>query len=351
VYSGIDEYGQIGNASYIELQPQDDSAALVVAGTITRASSKPGLVTLDGLDVGSLPDRIGPFSVLHQITPDGKRHLIELWQPFSRAPGARLSNVGYYSAAYLRAHAFDIVPLGDALSLVGAGWYDPETSGGLMFRWVNTSAAVFVHKHQPNTMLHMDLEAGPTSSQSPRQFLVTDAGGRTVFAAPLQDRQSLNFPLGSGPQLFTLSVSGHEDEPLANDPRRLSFRVFNVRIAPETHDDILRDTPAQLAAGWDPPETYSGERFRWFGSDAVIEGTLPKPTRMLVEVGPGIARPPLLLSVLDGANRTLAHITVTGRQWITLPPATYYHLRVDNGGALVGTDRRVLNLRAFTIEQ
>ena len=107
--------------------------------------------------------------------------------------------------------------------------------------------------------------------------------------------------------------------------------------------------------GWYPVEQHSGQVFRWVGQEAELMVAPPHAGACVLcldlEPGPGVARKPFRMGVLDGTGKVLAEVWVRGRSLLRLrlgsPARQSLWLRVPDGGLRVRQDPRVLNFRAF----
>jgi hypothetical protein len=123
----------------------------------------------------------------------------------------------------------DIVAAGSGLSLLGSGWYAPETFAGDSFRWASNDAEVRIAP-SPDTSntLRMELEPGPGLGSQPFDLQVSDTDAHVLMTVPVTGRQVISIPITAGRAATTtlrLHVAGG-GQPTPDDPRTLNFRVF-----------------------------------------------------------------------------------------------------------------------------
>lgn len=139
-----------------------------------------------------------------------------------------------------------------------------------------------------------------------------------------------------------------------------TFAITKDGLRRNMPDDINQvDSDLHFGAGWFPPEKYpvSGETFRWMYNDAEVFAAVPEGGGILLlemEPGPGLARLPQMLQVIDESGVPVTEWTIAGRTAVAVVvPAAgpmnrrRIRLRVHDGGRPVLDDDRILNLAVF----
>ena len=162
-------------------------------------------------------------------------------------------------------------------------------------------------------------------------------------------------------------VDGTLDEQLAYS-RSHCIRIFaregSFALSPDglrknEAKDITRvDSGIHFRAGWFSIERYKpDEPFRWIGNDAEILADVRAGGAIMtleIEVGPGIAKTPTPLQVIDSGGNKVAEWRLAGRSTLALAvpspsegPLLSFRLRTADGGSPQVDDPRILNFRVF----
>lgn len=251
----------------------------------------------------------------------------------------------------------DVFREGDPIVLVGAGWYDPETQeGNAAFRWVAREARLNAAQltRSPYELV-MDIEPGPAVGSKPFELAIYD-GDAKLASVSIDGRKRVELPLPAAARPLVRELSLRAENAatavaVPDDSREMAYRVFSMQLARKPGDVVH---PAfAVGKGWYALESFSGETFRWAGSEATIEmgehangGTLA----LEVEPGPGVGSGPFNLKVSVGGQAPLT-ISVQARQRIEIPlgpGAGSVKLQAEGGGKRVASDPRILNFRAFS---
>lgn len=239
-YSGVYEDGWVSEAAFFGLNRPAGPAALIVRGTIPQIDS-PGFKTeitvlVDGQEVARRPLGLGDFELKLTVPAQVGRHRVDLrFSYFQHLPGndkrpvgALLRLVGFVPGVEV---TWDVVANDSGMHL-GQGWYDLETANGQPFRWVNNQAELVLDAPTGTEQnLSLELEPGPSLGNQPFQLEVVDQSGRVVATGQAEGRKTLLLKLPTKPgqaNLFRLRVKSDNRE-VANDPRILNFRVFEIK--------------------------------------------------------------------------------------------------------------------------
>jgi hypothetical protein len=238
---------------------------------------------------------------------------------------------------------------------LGAGWFPLETYRAESFRWVTNDAELYAAAlKKVKHYLNIHLEPGPGLNLKPFELVVTE-NGEALQRVTVKGRQMISVELpASEPAVrkLVLHVEGG-GKAAPNDTRLLNFRVFKLTFIPAPIDVLQPELGAKLGSGWYPLETFNGETFRWAGEDAKIaiaESTATKSLLLEIEPGPGVNSKPFTLRVLNETGVQISEAAVKTRQVVEVPldgaPKTLT-LHAEGGGKLIGSDKRVMNFRAF----
>ncbi len=126
----------------------------------------------------------------------------------------------------------------------------------------------------------------------------------------------------------------------------------------EAEDIVSPESDIHFGDGWFPVERYQPtEPFRWIGNEAEVLARVPSGGAVLeidFEAGPGIARTPAILELLNENGARAGELRIHGRTKVGLVlPARPDHARqlfrlmVPDGGLPVMSDHRILNFRVF----
>jgi hypothetical protein len=118
---------------------------------------------------------------------------------------------------------------------LGTGWKSYETFGGESFRWAGPNAQLVVDGPGPSVAkVALAVEPGPSHGNKSFQLSIEDEHGSPVFTSPpLKGRNTLHFQLhyfAGGPSVYSLRTNS-EHLGLANDPRILDYRVFEISVS------------------------------------------------------------------------------------------------------------------------
>ena len=246
--------------------------------------------------------------------------------------------------------------------LLGPDWHPVETVEGADFRRLTGAATAYVPAIEPiEHRVSVELDAGPGLARAQAFALdVFDDEERRIAQAVVGGRQTIQFHLPAGrPKLHTVRfrAGNGTNSSARHDPEAPAFRVFSIRAEP------LRPEVVPLLAGfrigrggWYILEESAGDVFRWVNNDAeiVVTDAGAKVLELDAAPGPGLGAEPVALSVLDRGEE-LARFAIASRRRIAfdLPdsrevpyPIT---LHVENGGAPLPGNQRILNFRVFHI--
>ncbi|MCI0708631.1 MAG: hypothetical protein L0154_00570, partial [Chloroflexi bacterium] len=249
----------------------------------------------------------------------------------------------------------------------GAGWHSSEYHAGLKFAWVgNDAELIILASNDRQYPLYIDLEPGPSASKDGLELVIYRADGLPVSSFLIRARQKIYLTLPLEPNtrnIFILHVD-NGDLPVANDPRKLNFRVFAMGAYKATQPEqpyTLRaaEDIIALGQGWYPQETQTGRGFRWANNDCEIivynaTGRYRK-VALDVQAGPSLQDKFFQMDVLDADDFVVASQKVRGTAEliVELPIEAGQHncfrLRVHGGGLPVPNDPRTLNFRIFGI--
>ena len=238
---------------------------------------------------------------------------------------------------------------------LGSGWFPLETYRAESFRWVTNDAEVYAATlKRVKHYLNIHLEPGPGLNLKPFELLIAE-NGDTLQRVTVKGRQMISVELPAGEpavRKLVLHIEGG-GKAAPNDKRVLNFRVFKLTFIPATADVLAPELGAKLGSGWYPLETFNSETFRWAGEEAKIDVTQASAMKTLlleIEPGPGVNSKPFTLRVLDDSGVQVSEAEIKTRQVIEIPldraPLTLT-LHAEGGGKLIGSDKRVMNFRAF----
>ena len=242
---------------------------------------------------------------------------------------------------------------------LGDGWLPLEIYGDEKFRWVSSSAEIYVAAFRNiKYYLHIYLETGVSLNLKPLEVHVTE--NENMLARTLvKGRQMISVELPpSEPTIRRLVLRAEGgSKPDSQDTRVLNFRVFKLNFVQAIIDILPPDVRARPGSGWYPLETFNSETFRWAGDDAKIVISEPSKIKALlleVEPGPGVGSKPFVLRVLAQSGAQIAEIEIKTRQTISIPvdgtgkerPLSLT-LRAEGGGQQIASDHRIMNFRVF----
>jgi hypothetical protein len=163
-------------------------------------------------------------------------------------------------------------------------------------------------------------------------------------------------PLGGKPDEQLAWCASHVTRILA---REGTFQVTSDGFRQNGAEDIARTRAGiHFGAGWFPVErSITREPFRWIGNEAeffLSSRTGAGVMELDVETGPGIAKTPAALQILDRVGAPVAEWQVAGRTRVALRVPLFatgdpqlLRLLVFGGGLPILDDPRILNLRVF----
>jgi hypothetical protein len=232
--------------------------------------------------------------------------------------------------------------------LLGPDWHPLQTMGRDDFRWVTDDATAYVPViERIEHRVSVELEAGHGLDRAqPFALSVFDEEDRPITEAAVSGRQTIQFHLPAGrPKLHLIRFHAP------------AFRVFSIRAEPLRPEVVpLRAGFRVGRGGWYNLEESAGEVFRWVNNDAeiVVTNAGAKALELDAAPGPGMGSKPLALDVLDRGEE-LARFVIGSRQRIALdlpdsrevPYSIMLH--VENGGAQLPGNQRILNFRVFHI--
>ena len=261
------------------------------------------------------------------------------------------------SACCLLAAAVCAVPAGEPAA---DGWTGPASAWTLTG---STPIAVAV------AVVEVPAGIGPSTEAR----LTVAGGGAPVTAtqALRPGRHELRAVVGAGATAAcAIGLSWSRTMVLpAPDGRTVAARVLRVALEPVAAapsgwsadaDIVATGGPIGLGAGWQPLETWQGDRFRWIGGTVELAlaaaGSAGTATLTLdAEPGPGTGGRPARLAIADRHGRQIDVVEVAGRQRadLLIPAAALaeqpLRLRVLNGGAATTGDPRILDLRVLRL--
>jgi hypothetical protein len=258
----------------------------------------------------------------------------------------------------------DVIDPDEGLVL-GEGWSAEEAREGAVFRRCHPGAELVVNPMGNATRtIRLDLEAEGVPGAAPCQVEVRDEAGKVVARSPLRGRQEVSFTVPTDPQRVSLlSFQARPDGPSgpAGSPVRLRAYAPPGAQLLGPGGLVKREIShgeARIGANWYPLESWDGQTFRWFNTDAVVRVPAAGPRSALVldaEPGPGVGGQPCRLVLLGPDGEELSAIQLAARQKVGLPvpagrPAGDLHLCVEGGGRRAPFDRRIMNVRAFSCE-
>lgn len=140
--------------------------------------------------------------------------------------------------------ANDIVRDGSPLR-VGNHWEKYESFAGRSFRWVGNDANVILSaaQNKPFT-LEAQVQAGASLGGAPLSIAIRSAGGKTLAVGqpvklppfttpPMYPSEFVQWSLPKLPSGATLILHvNSKNVPVPHDPRKLNFRVFDLKIKP-----------------------------------------------------------------------------------------------------------------------
>jgi hypothetical protein len=117
---------------------------------------------------------------------------------------------------------------------LGDGWFAVERQNGQYFRWMASSARIFVSgdtRARARATLRMLLEVGPSVGSLQAPLTISDGHGRTLLRTMLSGRGVvlLQVQLERGENEFVIGVSG-ANKPVPRERRTLSARLFNATV-------------------------------------------------------------------------------------------------------------------------
>lgn len=248
---------------------------------------------------------------------------------------------------------------GDALVLVGSGWYGVEKGGDAPFRWVANLAEINVAQltHAPYA-LNLEIEPGPAVGAKPFDLGVYEKGSK-IATLRVPGRKVVSVELSGGaPSVRQLSLrveNAGPALPTPGDQRDLSYRLFKVELVRKPEDVVRAGQGIRVGTGWYPLESFAGSTFRWAGASATFDlakAAQARSVKLDVEPGPGVENKPFSITASIN-DKVLAEVAISGRQSIELqiPPNIEGALQfeVKGGGKPAKNDPRILNFRAFSV--
>jgi len=272
------------------------------------------------------------------------------------------------------------------------GWHVLEAGAdGEPFRWASGQAEIAVtrptHAHR---RLLLEIEPGPGVNDAAFELQVRRRHGDLVRSAWVSGRSvvACELPLdGAPPHLFRLEAS-RGGRVFAWDPRVMNFRLFGMAwsgdlswdatsrpceaemppAAAETglrrlaEEDLGRPGPPDeifLGRGWHRLEVDGPTFWRWAGPGARL--VIQRPTgrrrilRLDLEPGPGVARQPFDLRLIDQVGQTIAQRRVQARSTLELDlplqpaAAACFDFEIPGGDRRIATDPRILNFCLYRI--
>ncbi|HEY6237357.1 MAG TPA: hypothetical protein VIW69_19815 [Candidatus Elarobacter sp.] len=236
--------------------------------------------------------------------------------------------------------------------LLGPDWHPVETVDGADFRWLANDGAAYVPAiERIEHRVSVDIETRHGLDRAQPSLDIVDDEDRPIAHAVVCGRQTIQFHLPAGrPKLHTVRFR-------AGNPGAPAFRVFSIRAEP------LRPEVVPLLAGfrigrggWYGLEQQAGDVFRWVNNDAeiVVTDAGANVLELDAEPGPALGANALKLDVL-ARGEELARFVIESRRRITLDVSGSHEvpypltLRVENGGAPLPGQPRILNFRVFHI--
>lgn len=134
---------------------------------------------------------------------------------------------------------------------LGNKWFLLESSPNDSFRWVANDAEVLIKKGVRPRTLVIDAEPGPGEAGQPLKLSIRGANGATIATSKaIKGREVVSLPIAPGTTMVALhTANGGENIP--GDTRTLNFRVFSIRIDPETRTppaiDVVHASPSPAA--------------------------------------------------------------------------------------------------------
>ncbi|HUS05461.1 MAG TPA: hypothetical protein VMZ52_04155 [Bryobacteraceae bacterium] len=381
-YSGIYEDGWISRKAFVTLSDPGGLNPLVIQGAIPQIISATFRdeirVRLDGKEIARKSLGVGEFELRLTPPPGNRRRSVEL--EFGNAQ--QLANEDRQVSAILRCIGFTSVACAGSAGVEqadvvfpaapvirGNGWYPLEAERTSKFHWARSGAEIFAGSAVTGKTIVLDIEPGPSQAGHPLRLEIRDQTGSVLSAVTLAGRHlvPVKIPdhLSPDQRVHTLSLYALDPPKSAgSDPRTLDYRIFSAAVRGETaapgfQADILFHDGVGIANNFYAIEEYKGERFRWVNNDAGIQITDPKafPNGLAIEVepGPGIAKVPMVLRVVDANGHPVHVYEVSKRQKLILflPPGvrkgSVFRFHVENGGNRIPSDSRLLNFRVFRI--
>jgi hypothetical protein len=270
-----------------------------------------------------------------------------------------------FAACALPAAASDAIPSGHTGTLaLGANWGAYETYKGVSFRWVDNDAEIVLQGGSGEVPLAIACSGGPSLGQETFPLRVLDRDRRQVDHVMCMGRDhpgSLLLPVAGGETRYVLHVDGG-GRPVPGEKRILNFQVFSLddtRPGAAGGDVVDPRNGVQLTDHWFPIEHFKGQTFRWMdgnGGTIVVHDDRAQPAtlRIVAEVGPSVGAKSTDLAVRDAGGKTVFRTTVSGRRVLLVPVHlnrgdTAFTLVVSSRGLHVPGDRRILNLRVFSV--
>ena len=272
------------------------------------------------------------------------------------------------------------------------GWHVLEAGAdGEPFRWASAQAEIAVtrptHTHR---RVRLEIEPGPGVNDAAFELQVRGRHGDLVRGAWISGRSvvACELPLDETPlQLFRLEAA-RGGRVFARDPRVMNFRLFGMAWSDDLSWDATSrlceaETPPEAAGtglqrlseeglgrpgppdeiflgrGWHRLEVHGPVFWRWAGPCARL--VIQRPTgrrrvlRLDLEPGPGVARQPFDLWLLDQGGQTIAQRRVQARSTldVELPlepaAAACFDIEIPGGGRRIATDPRLLNFCLYRI--
>ncbi|MCA9052412.1 MAG: hypothetical protein KDA75_01180 [Planctomycetaceae bacterium] len=299
--------------------------------------------------------------------------------PASVRPGVRL-----LTDANL-ADAFQLARLSRSSSLaeediferplkLGRHWSPLVRHKDTAFRWVDNAAEVLIPASgAPSGILELDVERGPSVRPGPLTLELRTMANELVGVASVPVRKRVQFPLvWSTDKTERLKLCVREErQPVPNDPRMLSFRVFEARLLASSESAVADGkTPrggsdisggsVSFGAHWEPTMTKGDVSFRWADTAAeftpvVIASEVPIELELDVAPGPSCGELPARVSIRGNDGNLLGEAQVSARKTIrlTMPADSAarrpWTLQLDSQRSPLPNDKRFLCFKVFSI--
>jgi len=244
---GIDPDGWMEGTSSLLLDLPSDARSLTLRGMVPKIGDAPFVSDVElRLDDKVLARQsIGPgdFKLSAPVSgAPGKHRITSVFGATQALPGGdgrvvggRLQFVGFDAVAVPVPSVQSDIVKGVRLRL-GNGWGALETFQNETFRWVGNDAQVQLAPVAATRVeLSIRAEAGPGIGSTIFLLEARDPAGKPVVTARVQGRSTvrLSLPVEPGkPGEFRLHVEGG-GKTIANDPRILNFRVFEISAEPK----------------------------------------------------------------------------------------------------------------------